>query len=36
LRTLIRNLLKNYKQVQSMADDHADRGGAGVTLVKLK
>jgi DNA mismatch repair protein MutS2 len=36
LRTLIRDLLKKYKQVQSMADDHADRGGAGVTLVKLK
>jgi DNA mismatch repair protein MutS2 len=36
LRTLIRELLKKYKQVQSMADDHADRGGAGVTLVRLK
>ena len=36
LRTLIRNHLKNYKQVQSMADEHADRGGAGVTIVKLK
>lgn len=35
LRTLIRNHLKNYKQVLSMQDEHADRGGAGVTIVKL-
>ena len=36
LRTLIRNHLKQYKQVVSCSDEHADRGGAGVTLVKLK
>lgn len=35
LRTLIRNHLRNYKQVRSMSDEHADRGGAGVTIVKL-
>ncbi|MBX9852751.1 MAG: endonuclease MutS2 [Cytophagaceae bacterium] len=35
LRTLIRNQLKKYKQVKSMSDEHADRGGAGVTIVKL-
>ena len=36
LRTLIRAHLKSYKQVNSMSDEHADRGGAGVTIVKLK
>jgi DNA mismatch repair protein MutS2 len=36
LRTLIREHLKTYKEVKSFADEHADRGGAGVTLVKLK
>ena len=35
LRTLIRSHLKGYKQVLSMSDEHADRGGAGVTIVKL-
>ena len=36
LRTLIRNHLKGYSQVASMVDEHADRGGAGVTIVKLR
>ncbi len=36
LRSLIRNHLKNYKEVNSMGDEHADRGGAGVTIVRLK
>ncbi len=36
LRTLIRNQLKSYKQVGQMNDEHADRGGAGVTIVKMK
>ncbi len=36
LRTLVRNHLRSYKQVASMADEHADRGGQGVTLVKMK
>jgi DNA mismatch repair protein MutS2 len=36
LRVLIRNHLKKYKEVQSMADEHADRGGAGVTIVLMK
>lgn len=35
LRSLIRNHLKNYKQVKAMTDEHADRGGAGVTIVRL-
>ena len=36
LRNLIRGHLAHYKQVVSMKDDHADRGGAGVTIIKLK
>ncbi|WP_018618674.1 endonuclease MutS2 [Spirosoma luteum] len=36
LRTLVRNHLRGYKQVGKMEDEHADRGGAGVTIVKIK
>jgi DNA mismatch repair protein MutS2 len=36
LRTLTRNHLKGYKQVGQMTDEHPDRGGAGVTIVKMK
>jgi DNA mismatch repair protein MutS2 len=36
LRTLVRNHLKSYSHVAGMHDEHADRGGAGVTIVKLK
>lgn len=35
LRKLIRNYLKNYTQVQRLEDEHADRGGDGVTYVYL-
>ncbi len=36
LRTLVRNHLRNYTQVQSLEDEHADRGGPGVTVVRMK
>jgi len=36
LRDLTRNFLKDMSQVKHMEDEHADRGGAGVTLVTLK
>ena len=36
LREITRNLLKHMSQVKKMEDEHADRGGAGVTLVTLK
>lgn len=36
LREITRNLLKGMAQVAKMEDEHADRGGAGVTLVTLK
>ena len=38
LRQLIRNHLRNSykKHVSGMDDEHADRGGAGITIVKMK
>lgn len=36
LRKLIRNYLKSYPQVHKMEDEHADRGGDGITYVYLK
>jgi DNA mismatch repair protein MutS2 len=36
LRDLTRNFLREMTQVKSMEDEHADRGGAGVTLITLK
>lgn len=36
LRNLIRNHIKQYKQVGKMQDEHPDRGGAGVTLVEMR
>ena len=35
LRQVTRELLKSYKEISSVRDEHADRGGAGVTLVSL-
>ncbi len=36
LRKIVRERLKKVKEVASFADDHADRGGAGITVVVLK
>ncbi|QQL51271.1 endonuclease MutS2 [Mucilaginibacter ginkgonis] len=36
LRKLIRDYLKKYDQVSHMEDEHADRGGSGITYVYLK
>ena len=36
LREVTRNLLRSMSQVQKLEDEHADRGGAGVTLVTLR
>lgn len=36
LRKVIRDKLKQYKQVVSFKDEHADRGGDGITIVVLK
>jgi DNA mismatch repair protein MutS2 len=35
LRNLVRTHLKSYKQVNRFEDEHADRGGHGVTIVKM-
>ncbi len=36
LREIVRNHLKQYKEVDAMRDEHADRGGAGITIVTMK
>lgn len=36
LRKLIRNYLKKYSEVDRLEDEHADRGGDGITYVYLK
>ncbi|RCH55802.1 endonuclease MutS2 [Mucilaginibacter hurinus] len=36
LRKMIRDYLKKYDQVDRMEDEHADRGGDGITYVYLK
>ena len=36
LRDITRNFLRNMPEVGRMEDEHADRGGAGVTLVTMK
>lgn len=35
LRQVTRDHLKSYSEIKSVRDEHADRGGAGVTLVSL-
>ncbi len=36
LRKLIRNYLKKYTEIERLEDEHADRGGDGITYVYLK
>lgn len=36
LRKVIREQLKKYKEVASVADEHVERGGDGITIVVLK
>jgi DNA mismatch repair protein MutS2 len=36
LRKVIREHLRNYKQIASIADEHIERGGDGITIVVLK
>ena len=36
LRKLIRQYLQKYPQVSKIEDEHADRGGDGITYVYLK
>jgi DNA mismatch repair protein MutS2 len=36
LKEEIRRYLRGVKDVASVADDHADRGGSGITIVTFK
>jgi DNA mismatch repair protein MutS2 len=36
LRKIVREQLKGYKEVASVADEHVERGGDGITVVVLK
>lgn len=36
LRKVIRNELRKYKEIASVADEHVERGGDGITVVVLK
>ena len=36
LREVLREELKSYKEVRSCYDEHADKGGAGITVVDFK
>jgi DNA mismatch repair protein MutS2 len=36
LKEEIRRYLRSVSDVATVADDHADRGGAGITVVTLK
>jgi DNA mismatch repair protein MutS2 len=35
LRQIVRQKLREYKEIKSVADEHPDRGGAGITVVTL-
>lgn len=36
LREIVRNISKDHPRVASIEDEHADRGGAGISIVKLQ
>ena len=36
LRKVVRDHLRKYKEVASVADEHVERGGDGITIVILK
>jgi DNA mismatch repair protein MutS2 len=36
LRKVVRDHLKHYAQVESIRDEHVERGGDGITIVVLK
>ena len=36
LRSIVRNISKNHPRVASIEDEHADRGGAGISIIKLQ
>ena len=36
LREVIRNYLRDYSYIKSIADEHVEHGGAGVSVVRLE
>lgn len=36
LRDIVRTISKDHPRVASIADEHADRGGAGISIIQLK
>ncbi len=36
LRNLVKEQLKRYREIKSVQDEHADRGGAGISIVTFK
>jgi DNA mismatch repair protein MutS2 len=36
LRNAVREHLRKYREVESVSDEHADRGGAGISIVRMK
>ncbi len=36
LREIVRNITKSHPSVASVEDEHADRGGAGISIIKLQ
>lgn len=36
LRSLVREQLKRYAQIKQVQDEHADRGGAGISVITMK
>ena len=35
LREMVRKHLRSFKEIKNFSDEHADRGGAGVTIIEL-
>lgn len=36
LRDIVRNISKDHPRVEKVEDEHADRGGAGISIIKLQ
>ena len=36
LREIVRNVTKGHPGIASVEDEHADRGGAGISIIKLQ
>ena len=36
LRALVKEQLKRYREIKSVQDEHADRGGAGISIIQFR